>query len=210
MTKYISLAALALSLALGGAAQAATATFTHDYGTVDGAAPIYGSGGTMAADHVKVLDTYDSAGNRFYDELDFTSLTGSTINSLTLTLQFADAPYQPFIIGSWQEWIVFGTTNGGTNPSDRSQIGGRLNSSGLATWEQLLVVGNVFDQAVSAGKMAFWFADEGGLVNTFKLYSASVTVDYTPAAAAVPLPAGGVLLVGALGGIAALRRRKAD
>lgn len=199
--------AMAAAIAVAPAANAATftETFTHNYGTGAGdVAPIHGSGGTMRGDHVRVEDRADSTGNRFFDAIDFSSLAWKSINSITLTLGISDA--RDRVIGiPYEDWRVFGSTNGGTSVADRTQMGNRLGSGD--TWSITLTGGDVFAQALTAGKMAFWFGEETFIPNSFRLYSASLTIDGI-APAPIPLPATGLLLIGSLGGLAALRRRK--
>ncbi len=197
--------ALGTCLGLSGMAGAATVDITKDYGGA--VTPIYGSGGTMAADHVSVIDRNDTTGNRFFDKFNFGALVSGTVNSIKLTLHYSLAPHTTSFGFSKEDWRVYGTTNGGTSTTDRIQVGNRLSSSSTATWTATFTSGSVFSQALTSGVFAFWFGDEGYAANDFNLYSAAVTVDYTPAT--VPLPAGGILLLGGLGGLALLRRRKA-
>lgn len=209
-THKIGLAAIATAMAISAApvAQAATIPFsetiTQNFGTNAGhVAPIYGKGGTMAPSYVTVLDKNDSTGNRFYHEISFGDLVYETVSSLTLTLKVADAAYKFFI----EDWRVFGSKNGGTSTSDRQQLGDKITGD---TWSVTLTSGAVLTQALAAGKMAFWFGEETFGSDDFKLFSASVTVEgQAQDLAPVPLPAAGFLLVGALGGLAAMRRRKA-
>lgn len=72
-------------------------------------APMYGAGGTMQSDHVKVLDRHDSTGNRFYDVIDFSSLAWDTVNSIMLTLGISDAR-------GFLDRRFYGATGGGTRP----------------------------------------------------------------------------------------------
>lgn len=205
----LGLAGIAAAIAISAApvVQAATIPFsetiTQNFGKNAGhVAPIYGKGGTMAADHVKVLDKHDTTGNRFYHEISFGDLVYDSISSLTLTLKVADASYK------WlsEDWRVFGSNNGGTNKPDRSELGDKITGN---TWSVTLASGSVLTQALAAGKMAFWFGEETWGSDDFKLYSASVTLDgQVDAPAPVPLPAAGFLLAGSLGGLAVLRRRK--
>ncbi len=192
--------ALLATFAIGQAASAAPVAFTHDYGTGPGqVAPIYGGVGTTASDYVRVLDRLDSGGNRFYDEISFSGF--DTINSVTLTLDFADAgPSGNFISG--ELWSVYGTRNGGTAAqTDRVTLGTLAGTS----WTQTFTSGEIFNQALSSGAFAFWFGDSRGGASDFKLYSAIVTVDGT--VAPIPLPAAGLLLIGSFGGLVLLRRR---
>lgn len=208
---YALAAAVAALIGAASATQAATVPFsetiTQQFGTQPGyVSPVWGSGGTMGADYVTVLDKADSTGNRFYHEISFADLVYDSISSLTLAFKVAEAPYTNFMGFAAEDWRVYGSTNGKTSVADRAQLGSRLDGD---TWMVTLVEGSVLDQALASGKMAFWFGDEGYLSNTFKLYSAAVTLDGQVAAPApVPLPAAGVLLIGALGGLGVLRRRK--
>ena len=68
---YALAAAVAALIGAASATQAATVPFsetiTQQFGTQPGyVSPVWGSGGTMDADYVTVLDKADSTGNRFY------------------------------------------------------------------------------------------------------------------------------------------------
>ncbi|WP_306753296.1 VPLPA-CTERM sorting domain-containing protein [Paracoccus actinidiae] len=212
-THKLGLAAIATAVAISAApvAQAATIPFsetiTQNFGKNAGhVEPVYGKGG-LADNYVTVLDRLDTTGNRFYHEISFGDLVYETISSLTLTLKVADAAYRSAWIFPVEDWRVYGSNNGGTNEQDRSELGSKITGN---DWSMTLTSGSVLTQALAAGKMAFWFGDKGGVENDFKLFSASVTIEgQAEAPAPVPLPAAGFLLVGALGGLAAMRRRKA-
>ena len=65
---------------------------------------------------------------------------------------------------------------------------------------------NAFAHTVATGIYSFWFGEESLGKDAFKLTSAQLDIYGTPAA--VPLPAGGLLLMGTIGGLAALRRKR--
>lgn len=68
---------------------------------------------------------------------------------------------------------------------------------------------NAFAQSVASESFAFWFSEFTPQTDKFKLASAELAV-YGTAPTTVPLPAGGLMLLGAVGGLTALRRRKAN
>ena len=187
---------LAAGLWSGAMVAAAPVAFTHDYGTLPGlVAPVQGGGGNMKGNYVTVVD---STSNRFHDEIAFGSAGFGTIHSLTLTLSIARAA------DTGEDWRV----HGASGMDDGAQLGALKTGS---PWSVTLTSGSVFERAVAAKSLAFWFVDvgrEGRWPDEFWLYSASVTVDGV-APAPVPLPAAGLLLIGSLGGLALLRRRGA-
>jgi len=191
---------LAAVLSFGSPAQAVTVDYVRDYGTDAGqTAPIYGGAGQMSDDYVTVKDEYDSGGNRFYDTISFNN--SGTVNSLMLTLVISGAQWSPF----FESWRVYGSTNGGTTPADRLQLGSALSNGNSWVVTLLAGSGSVFSQAISNGVFAFWFGDLGGLPNSFQLDRATLSVTTT---AAVPLPAGVLLLGSGLGALGFFGWRK--
>lgn len=208
INKIAILAGSVLVASIGAVApvEAAPVTVTHEYGTGPGRVTP-DVGGYMMPGYVIVVDVPEAAGTRFYDAIDFGNAGFETINSLTLTLSVNKAT------GQNKDWRVYGSTNGGNGVADGLQLGDRI--GGSLEWSFVLSSGSVFDQAIAAGNMAFWFVQQtkpGSTPFDFWLYSASVTVDGVaaapaPAPAPIPLPAAGLLLVGSLGGFVLLRRR---
>lgn len=200
---------LAVGIWSGAPVEAVPVTYLHDYGNNPGlVAPTQGGSGNMAPNHVTVVETANDSS--FRDAIDFGGAGFGMIHSLTLTLSIAKAGE------TGEDWRVFGSTNGGTGVGDRLQLGAPLKNG--SSWSVVLSSGSVFDQALAAGSLAFWFGPEGKpgrLPHDFWLYSASLAVDGTvqvPVPAPVPpspipLPATGLLLIGSLGGFMLLRRR---
>lgn len=209
LMKNTAIAAVAALGLMAETAHAATFDITKDYGLSTGS-PTSGANGTLGNDYVTVLDRVDDNGQRFLQKLGFSGL-GGTINSITLSLDYAFAPIRTglflgFFPFSEERWSVYGSTDGTTNSATRDTIG-TLNSDARTTWSATFNSGAVFDQAVDDGEFKFWFGDGGSLPNDFRLYGAELSVEYD--ASPVPLPAAGFLLIGALGGLIALRRRRA-
>ncbi|MFN4155546.1 MAG: VPLPA-CTERM sorting domain-containing protein [Paracoccaceae bacterium] len=182
-------------------------TYTHTYGSKHGNVDP-GGNDVLSPNHVTVSDQSKS---RFFDSFDFAALTiGNTIQSLALTLDFNGAG--PHGIFGWKEaWFVRiqGSDKAASN-DDYFDLLIDSHSPQTFTISAATDTGsvNAFAASLAGGKFEFWFSEETWFANSFKLKSASLAVFGTPEVAAVPLPAGGFLLIGALGGLAALRRRK--
>lgn len=206
MKKLLTVAGyvLAAVLAFGGPALAATTTdYVRDYGTGAGQiAPQYGSVGLMSTNYVRVRDSNDDGGNRFYDAFVFD--TSGTIDSLMLTLHISGARDNLGQFNLGEAWSVYGSTNGGTSANDRLQLGSILSNG--SSWVVTLLAGSgaVFDQAIASGIFGYWFGDSGYLSNSFQLDKAILSVTAT----VVPLPAGVLLLGSALGALGLFGWRK--
>lgn len=211
----LSIAGLALVATMGFAtvADAApisfTETYVKNYGENYGAdgVPQYGNlPGLLGADYITVKDT--TGVERFFDTISFAGLVYDTIDTITLTLGFADAGSGKLILGFGEKWLAYapsGFKPDGSLDDDKSTryTLGTLKGTGEITFN---IAADVFNTAVSAERLGFWFGDKGGLSNDFKLKSATLTVagNVSP----VPLPAAGLLLLGALSGLAVVRRRR--
>lgn len=213
MTLKIAALAFGAIIAMQGAVQAATYNFTKDYEKSAGEAgePIRGEHWTMHEDYVKIHDTFIL--NRFYDELSFGDHVTGTIDSIQLTLNYSNAHNQMIGFGPWAEpesWAVYGS-DGRPWPVGSTELGQLSAPNQLTiTLDNSLTDArliSVFDHAKTTGTLGFWFGANGWLEANFNLHSAQLVV--TSSLAAVPVPAAGVLLLGALGGLGLLRRRKA-
>lgn len=209
-------AVLALGVALASPAAAAPlGSFTHNYGT--GAYDPSGSD-ALSTGYVTVSD---QSSVRFSDSFNFASLQpGNSIDSLALTLTFSAAGPDgiSFACGavSFNVSECWQLRAQGANSSTQSDDYFATLFSNLSPQTFTLSAAtdtggvNAFATSLSTGTFAFWFAEQtGNFLHTdkFNLSSAKLEVFGTPAA--VPLPAGGLLLLGALGGLAALRRKRA-
>lgn len=203
ISKAVTLAGTVLIAAMAAApAHATPVTVTHDYGTnLDKPK----SGGIMNTQYVMITSPVAADGGRFYDAINFDLADFETIHSLTLTLSINR------VQDRYEDWRVYGSTTGGTDVRDGSQLG--TASLRGSAWSFVLTSGKVFDQAVAARSLNFWFGEANAPAShDFWLYSAILTVDGAapapgPAPAPIPLPAAGLLLIGSLGGFVLLRRR---
>ncbi|MDO9639504.1 MAG: VPLPA-CTERM sorting domain-containing protein [Pseudotabrizicola sp.] len=202
--------AVALCAALLSPASAATVqlgSFTHNYGSNPGNV---NPGGTdaLSGNYVTVSD---QSSGRFFDSFNFSALQiGATVESLALTLAFSGAGPNG-LFGLAETWRVrVQGSNSGASFDDYFAVLRDPNSPQTFTLSAATDTGwiNAFATSLLTGTLTFWFSEETLGADNFKLTSASLAVYGTPAPSVVPLPAGGFLLIGALGGLAALRRRK--
>ncbi len=198
--------AVIAGMALAGMAPAATlGTFTHNYGSAPGRIDP-GGNDLLSRSFVTVNDR--STG-RFFDSFDFSSLSYSSITSIALSLQFTRAGPSGSILVPTELWAVrIQGSSSGAFLDDQfaflSDAGSPQTTTISAATDILLV--NAFANSLATKSLAFWFSEFTTGGDNFRLSSATLTVN---GVAAVPLPAGGLLLVGALAGLGALRRRKA-
>lgn len=193
---------LAAALAAPAAEAATLGVFTRDYGSGPGRIDP-GGNDVLATGHVTVSDQSTS---RFFDSFDFSSLTYSSIDSLTLTLSFSGAgpSFVPF-----EAWAVrVQGSNASSSSDDRfAALTDAASPQSVTLTLAADVLGvNAFAHSLATEQLTFWFSEFTPGADSFRLVSASLTVSGTPAA--VPLPAAGGLLLGALGGLAVLRRRR--
>lgn len=204
MRLFAPIAALAMAATLGlSAAQAAPVNYTatHLYGTNQAQGRIDPPG----SDPVNQfnVEIYDNSTERFSDSFDFSSVNYTSISSITLTLDYRNAG--PALIPS-ELWSVriLGSNNGGSSDDYFGVLVTLLSPTSYVLTAATDILGvNAFANAVSSEKLTFWFSEFSPGVDRFNLRSARIDI-----VGEVPLPAGGLLLLGALGGLAALRRRR--
>lgn len=210
----LSIAGLALVATMGfstvvdAAPISFTESFTKLYGSnygTDGT-PVAGNRpGLLGTDYITVNDK--TGVERFFDTISFAGLAYDVIDTITLTLGFADAGSGSFFSEWWLAFAPSGFTSGGsldTDPSTRTTLG-TLTGTGEISFN---IAADAFTTALAAETLGFWFGDQAWGANNFRLKSATLEVSGT--VSPVPLPAAGLLLLGALGGLAAVRRRKTE
>ena len=211
------LTSLAAVLALGAAlAQPAAAapvslgSFTHNYGI--GAYDPSGND-VLSPGYVTVSDQSTA---RFSDSFNISALLGNTIDKLALTLTFSSAGPSgiSFACGivslapseCWKVRVQGANSSAASDDYFATLFTPQSPQTFALTSATDTGAITAFANSLSTGIFAFWFAEETLFADKFNLSSAKLEVFGTPAA--VPLPAGGLLLVGALGGLAALRRKR--
>jgi hypothetical protein len=189
---------LAVTSVLGGAAEAATATFTS---TSPGFSP---SGADAGANGFEI-------GNNQGFSFDFSLLNFSSITSIVL-----DVVYKRTNDGSSGQEAWQGTVSSGGPSFNLAEVG--VVPTPAETLITLMSGDAGFAGAVNSKTIGVTFATSPSATDSFFLKTACVpgicssslitqlTIDYVEA---VPLPAGGVLLLTGLGGIMLVRRRKA-
>ncbi|MFA9229791.1 MAG: VPLPA-CTERM sorting domain-containing protein [Microgenomates group bacterium] len=200
---------LGIIATLGLAAQANAApvlldSYLHSYGTNAGHLDPAGSD-FVGPDYVQVSD---GSTQRFSDAFNFSALDYDTISSFNLTLTFRDAGPSVFPAELWAVRVQ------GANPASALDDLFAL-LTGNSWTQQITTVNaatdlftvNAFAHTLATETFSFWFSEFTSGRDKFTLASAKLDVYGT---APVPLPAGGLMLVGALGGLAAVRRRKAN
>ena len=187
--------ALAASMMFGAAANAATYTNTHD---------LTSSNPTGVVKGQNSIETFD-----------FSDIGPGIIHSLLITLTYSltgdSINSKHNLTESWTGMILGGN---GSVPelafnliSDGRQPGTDIY---VTSDSGFLTSGAAFNAAVADQFLTVLFHDSINPkspkpeLDKFKLSQIVLTVDYTP----IPVPASGLLLLGGLGGLAALRRRK--
>ena len=211
MFRRLFLSALALAVAgitmanAPGAEAAVLGVYSHDYGR--GANRIDPQGDdTVRGDHVIVQE---NRLNPFYDSFDFSDLSGKSIDSFTLEIDYAETgPYYYFGLPVEQWYLAVGGSNAGGTADDlfsTMMIGSGTLSMSISAASDAGGA-DVFSTALSSLNLGFWFTEPAFLrTDTFLLYEARLTVNGSDLAT-VPLPAPGLLLLAGLGGLGAMRR----
>ena len=217
MKKFVStgvLTGFALGFGLLVATDASASTlgvYTHDYGDgagqVDpGGDDILGDGFVVVGDHGGTNTSSNDPGE-FTDTFDLTGLSGDTIESYELTLTFSLAGPSVRPTEAWLAQFQ-GSDGTGTQDDDYALLlsGDSPQTITFNLTSDPRTTGDAFENSLATGLFTFGFAETTTGFDSFLLNSATLTVYGTPAP--VPLPAGGLLLLGGLGGLAAMRRRK--
>lgn len=212
--RKMTLAALALGLssAFAPSADAATllGTFTHDYGSNPGRIDPPGSD-QVKPNSVKISD---ASSPRFSDSISFASLNYASISYVTLSLTYSGAAPNfvqrcPTCYVYWRErWTTdFLGQDDSTNADNlRTQLDGSpIQVIKLSLASDVGAI-SAFARLLATEALSFRFNEWSRDEDTFNLASAKLEVYGAP----VPLPASGLMLAGALGGAALIRRRKAQ
>lgn len=211
------LAAAAVALALPMAADAAVLKSAFfDYGNDFANGEIKPpSDDPVGPNFVRVRDTPTSSGyNQFVQVLDLSDVMG-TITSIDVEIIYTgiatiDPEVDPDPGEKWSARVL-----GADNSSILDDEFVELPQTGPSTGTLSFTIDASTDTASSttafAGSVAsdmfrLRFREESSGADNFRLFSSEITVN---GVAPIPLPASGMLLLGALGGAAALRRRKA-
>lgn len=197
-TKFGNLVAAAvLAFGVGGAAQAATVVLTDNFDGYGTGVNVLNVGPAFFGPKWTTTPTLDYIVDNAYGNLcrgtgACVDLDGSTNNSgiLASAMSFAAGTYELV-------FELFGNSRGGSDDEVTITLG-----------DQVLVLSNIASGDDVSGSWTFTttggvlsFENTGG--DNIGAVLSSVTLS------AVPVPAAGFLLIGALGGLAALRRRRA-
>lgn len=226
LKKILSTATLALALPVAADA-AVLDTITFNYGQAPNTNPI--GNDVVRSDHVEIEDTtpggLGSAFPRSFIQIfDFSSLAADTITSFELTLEYAEVDLRegpgmtPDNAGrtdipaeAWSARIL-GTDNSSVTDDTFFALSEVLSSTPISTTFTIDAASDLstgtsgFLESDTTNTMRLRFRELSELDDTFNLHSATLVVMGTPAA--VPLPASGMLLLGAVGGAAMIRRRR--
>lgn len=187
------------------AAQADTlAVYTHDYGI--GMYDPMGSD-VLGADWVTISD---NSTQRFSDSFDFSSLAYETIDRFILTLDFSFAGPALFPSELWSVRVQ-GSNTGSAGDDLFVPLVDLLSPQPtfVGPLTDFLSGGDAFAHSVATEEFEFWFSESTSAflgADNFRLASATLQIEGTPAP--VPLPAAGFMLLGALGGVAGLRKMR--
>jgi hypothetical protein len=196
---YVVALVLGLSLMLGMTASAAPIiTYTHNYG--NGAGQFNPGGNDVLSNGYVTVS--DQSSDRFNDSFSFSGLSYSSIDHFDLTLTYSGVSGHFFGLG--ENWFV---RPGGT-PDQYTLF--ELGTSSNAVSQTFRIDSSLapeFNSMVGANNFFFWFAEDTLGADSFKLHSASLTVD-GEAGTPVPEPGTMMLLGSGLVGLAGWGRKK--
>lgn len=203
--KPLAMAAV-LALPALSAQGAVLGVFTYDYGI--GERDPQGND-TLSNGYVRVAD---SSTQRFRDVFDFSSIGAAVIDSLQVMLTFTGARVWPA-----EYWTLRVAGDNASSSADDYLSGGLVSLLGVQTFTLTAATDmgsvNAFLTSVTNRTLDFGFSEFTNGSDNFRLSSVSLTVNGTllPVSAVpstVPLPASGLMLLGALGGLVLWRRRQ--
>ena len=210
MLRALIRSTLAALLLAAPAAQAAVLdTYTFDYGAAGrdpGTGSGFGSDG-IGGDYMLVRDgnAGPEAPGRLTDSFSLAALAGAVIDSITLTITYAR-------VNQNEAWYfdIYGSDPSGFFDNRFTILPTAQNTLGTATLNldaatDALFGIDAFAHSLAQQSVSFGFEEQTGGNDNFRLYDAVLTVNGT---AAVPIPAPGVLLIAALGGLGLWRRRQ--
>ncbi|WP_298436962.1 hypothetical protein [uncultured Jannaschia sp.] len=195
----------ALALLPSLAPAAVLGIYTHDYGIGE-----YDPQGddVLGAGFVEVTE---NIANPFFDSFDFSDLAGATIDSISLTIDFANAGPNSIDFGIFTiDTEIWELVIGGADDTSLADDLVTTMSDDTAPLTVALTASSgpaaadIFSNAVTDLGLSFWFQEPALFVtDSFQLASATLTVS---GVSAVPLPAPFALLLAALGGLVLVRR----
>lgn len=194
---------LTATVSVANAAVVQLGSISKTYGSGPGGstpASLAGPGAcdTLNANSVTVRDGGGGCTQRFFDLFDFSSLSYTSLDHLTLTLSFNNTNN---FLEDWRVRFAQSTTVASSILMNMSEVG----SSGTtqAFTFDAANGGSVFSTIAANEKMYLWFAEEGLGAHNFNLLSARLDVYGT----AVPEPASMALFGIALGALGLSRRK---
>ncbi|MEM7642927.1 MAG: VPLPA-CTERM sorting domain-containing protein [Pseudomonadota bacterium] len=199
-TAILSLA-VSLGLVASSASAAVIGTFSNDYGPTG-------------------IQVSEADEGTVFDSFDFSSLAGQQVDSLSVSVTFADAGPSSITIPGFlsiplELWTLGLSSGTGSIFTDTASVLVDA-ATGFATLTRTINAAtdaasgeSLFADALSSLSLGFGFEDTGLFFNDFTLSSASLSVEGT-AAAVVPLPAPVWLLLTALGGLGLAARRQTN
>src|SRR5664280_881756 len=170
------LVAAALMMVTGTAMAIPLATNTHNYG--NGSGQFDPGGADLLSNGYVTVSDQTASDQRFNDAFDFSALSYSSIDHFDLTLSYSgvDRHYSFLGVSIGENWF---TRPGGT-PDQYTSF--ELNTTTNQISQSFVIDSSLvpeFAQMLAAKNFFFWFSEDTGGADNFKLYSAALTIDGT-------------------------------